>query len=224
MESRLLPPSSSTWPNLLHGVNDLPWLHRAWVDDLIYVAQVAVRKGSGDVDEGFKLWHLAGHQQELLGGNDIQLHSFSGEDKAEEAERHSASCLAVPGVPHCECTSSSDCRAVLIQVADVPSFNWCMCHDYTFVSNRQMAQILVAHHETRRKRIGPWLHNSVTLEIVMYSCYVWDLSLSQGSTVHTVSRGYMVLISKTENTWSSELIKWLPEGAIERTKTKKQRL
>lgn len=85
MESRLLPPSSSTWPNLLHGVNDLPWLHRAWVDDFIYVAQVAVRKGSGDVDEGFKLWHLAGHQQELLGGNDIQLHSFSGEDKAEEA-------------------------------------------------------------------------------------------------------------------------------------------
>lgn len=125
----------------------------------------------------------------------------------QKQQRHSASCLAVPGVPHCECASSSDWHAVLIQVENVPSFNWCVCHDYTFFSNRQMAQVLVAHQETRKTRIGPWLHNSVTLEIVMYSCYVWDLSLSQGSTVHTVSRGYMVLISKTENTWPSELIK-----------------
>lgn len=86
-ESHLLPPSSPIWPNLLHGVNDLSWLHRAWVNDLIYVAQVAVREGGRDVDEGFKLWHLAGHQQELLGGDDIQLHSFSGEDKTERSSK-----------------------------------------------------------------------------------------------------------------------------------------
>lgn len=27
--------------------------------------------------EGFKLWHLTGHEQELLGGGDVKLHGMS---------------------------------------------------------------------------------------------------------------------------------------------------
>lgn len=48
-------------PDSLHGVDDLSGLHGTWVDDLIYVAQVAVGEGSRDVDEGLQLGHLAGH-------------------------------------------------------------------------------------------------------------------------------------------------------------------
>lgn len=30
--------------------------------------------------EGFELWHLTGHEQELLGGSNVKLHSMSGEN------------------------------------------------------------------------------------------------------------------------------------------------
>ena len=64
---------------LLHGVNDFFWLHRTWIDDFINVLQVTIWKGSRNVYEGFQLRHLTGHEQKLLGGSDVKLHSMSGE-------------------------------------------------------------------------------------------------------------------------------------------------
>lgn len=82
------------WPNLLHGVDDFFWLHRARVDDLIDVLQVTIWKGSGDMDEGFKLWHLTGHEQELLGGSDVELYGMSAGGNAEVQWGNSMSCFA----------------------------------------------------------------------------------------------------------------------------------
>lgn len=33
--------------------------------------------------EGFQVWHLTGHEQELLGGNDVKLHGMPRENKGE---------------------------------------------------------------------------------------------------------------------------------------------
>lgn len=45
--------------------------------------QVTVGKGSRDMDEGFELRHLTGHEQELLGGGNVKLHGMSGENEAK---------------------------------------------------------------------------------------------------------------------------------------------
>lgn len=38
------------------------------------------------MNEGLKLWHLTGHEQELLGGSDVELHGVSAGGKAEEVQ------------------------------------------------------------------------------------------------------------------------------------------
>lgn len=58
-------------------------LHRAGVDDFVDVRQVTIGKGRRDMYEGFELWHLTGHKQELLGGRDVKLHGVSAGGEAE---------------------------------------------------------------------------------------------------------------------------------------------
>lgn len=56
--------------------------------------QVTVGKGSRDMYEGFELWHLTGHEQELLGGSNIELHGMS--ERIKQKETHLA-CIMLLG-------------------------------------------------------------------------------------------------------------------------------